>query len=456
MAKKDFVAPKKAHLHDAYVTSKLLKEWHNIDSYISKLLENNLELLKNDCFIVCCRSLVTKEIDKLASHKHQHEEEPLTPENKVYSASSSPPSDGILLRKTKKISYAKSDLENVKKSSSSDLEDVEEFKKFIKNKNIKSQKYVCNNFISYESTLCPTVYSATSTLIATPNIIHSATSTLIVILNKPIITKAIYNEYSAHIICAFNTMIHLVKETIEKLVYEKVKNMLQVGNKLVMNDLIVKKLENIFQASYSKIESKVILETNIENNQTMKENRFIFFIQYALLDFVFMFKYLMPKVLDPFRNAFPDIKYMWLEKDIRSIKEANLMFTKNFGSKKKHTVGDVKKLLIMAICSLYRLLGNNLNCNIEDAKNVKTYSIQVIGDRLTLLAISLISKRKYLAVELVSFIWNGFLEQEKLQKKIRSFIPIDNCSENLRKWLHLPDDDISLVTEEDIDEIFIY
>ncbi|CAG8591669.1 5446_t:CDS:2 [Acaulospora colombiana] len=48
-----------------------------------------------------------------------------------------------------------------------------------------------------------------------------------------------------------------------------------------------------------------------------------------------------------------------------------------------------------------------------------------------------------------------FVEQEELQKKIRSFIPTDKCSENLREWLHLPDDDISLVTEEDMDEIFM-
>ncbi|CAG8538346.1 21976_t:CDS:2, partial [Gigaspora rosea] len=40
MAKKNFVAPK-AHLHDAYVSSKPIKEWHNIDSYVSKLLEDN-------------------------------------------------------------------------------------------------------------------------------------------------------------------------------------------------------------------------------------------------------------------------------------------------------------------------------------------------------------------------------------------------------------------------------
>ncbi len=130
---------------------------------------------------------------------------------------------------------------------------------------------------------------------------------------------------------------------------------------------------------------------------------------------------LMPKVLDrdmlersyiveclspilrAFRNAFPDVKYMWLEKVVRSIKEANNMFMSNFGerktdlliirlsdakellnaevsgppyrSTKKHTVDDVKKLLMMTIYSLCRLLSSNLDCNIEDAKNVKTYSI---------------------------------------------------------------------------------
>ncbi|GBC05056.1 hypothetical protein RclHR1_00600019 [Rhizophagus clarus] len=147
-----------------------------------------------------------------------------------------------------------------------------------------------------------------------------------------------------------------------------------------------------------------------------------------------------------------------------------------YRSTKKHTVGDVKKLLIMAICSLCQLLGNNLDCNIEDAKNVKTYSIQVIGDRLTLFAVSLVEKRKYLAVELAScvipfafdaitcymkifnffaVIRSEFVKQKELQKKIRSFIPTDKCSENLREWLHLPDDDISLVTEEDMDKIFM-
>ncbi|CAG8538327.1 hypothetical protein C2G38_2200012 [Gigaspora rosea] len=238
------------------------------------------------------------------------------------------------------------------------------------------------------------------------------------ISNKPIITKATYDEYSAHIICAFNTMIHLVKETVEKPVYEKVRNMLQMGNKLVINDLIVKILKNIFRESYSEIEFKIISETNIKDNPTPEENRFIFFI----------------RCLQAFRNVFPDIKYMWLEKDVRSIKEANLMFTSNFGERKTD-------LLILSLC---RPLGNNLDCNIEDAKNVKTYSIQVIGDQLTLFAISL-----------AAVIRNEFLEQEKLLRKICAFIPTDNYSENLREWLHLPDDDISLVTEEDMDKIFL-
>ncbi|CAG8745800.1 33561_t:CDS:2 [Racocetra persica] len=405
------------------------------------------------------------------------------------------PSSGMVLRKKEKVKYAES-------SNSSDSDGYVEYK------NARSKRYARVKSVSREITPVPTTYSIKHTLLATPN--------------KPIITKSTYHQYSAHIICAFNTTIHLVKETLEEQAYEKVKNMLQMGNKLVIKDSIVENLEKIFQTEYSEIESKIISETKIGDNQATEEDRFIFFIRYALLDFVSMFKYLTPKVLDrnmlersyiveclspilrAFRNAFPDIKYMWIEKDVRSIKDANDMFMSNIGerktdllilrlsdarellnvevsgppyrSTKKHSVGDVKKLLMMAICNLCRLLGNNLDCNIEDAKNVKTYSIQVIGDRLTLFTVSLADKKKYLAVELASciipftfdaiscykkifnffaVIRNEFVEQEKLQKKIRSFIPADNCTENLREWLHLPDDDISLVTEEDIDEIFM-
>ena len=84
--------------------------------------------------------------------------------------------------------------------------------------------------------------------------------------------------------------------------YEKVISMLRMGNKLVIDDSIVKKLNNIFnnvfQSSYSEIESIIISETKIDDNQTTDEDRFIFFIRYALLDFVSKFKFMMPKVLD--------------------------------------------------------------------------------------------------------------------------------------------------------------
>ncbi|CAG8452237.1 9399_t:CDS:2 [Acaulospora colombiana] len=306
--------------------------------------------------------------------------------------------------------------------------------------------------------------------------------------NKPIITNATYEVYSAHIICAFNTTTHLVKETIGEQAYEEVKNMLQMGKKLVMNDSIVKKLENIFQSKYSEIfeiESKIISETNIEDNQTTEEDRFIFFIRYALLDFVSTFKYLMPKVLDrdmlersyiieclspilrAFRNAFPDVKYMWVEKDVRSIKEANKMFMSNIGERKTD-------LLILRLSEARELL------NVEVSgphRSTKKHTVgDVIGNRLTLFDVSLADKKKYLAVELASciipfsfdaitcymkifnffaIIRKEFVEQEKLQRKIRSFIPAGDCSENLREWLHLPDDDISPVTEEDTDEIFL-
>ena len=71
---------------------------------------------------------------------------------------------------------------------------------------------------------------------------------------------------------------------------------------------------------------------------------------------------------------------------------------------KKHTVGDAKKLLMMAICNLCRILANNFDCPIDDAKKVKSYSIQAIGDRLTLFSVSLVEKKKYLALELASCI----------------------------------------------------
>src|SRR5207249_10680678 len=121
--------------------------------------------------------------------------------------------------------------------------DLSNSMKTIKNKSTRSQ-YVRDDFSSRESMPCPSpTRSVTNTLIRTPN--------------KPIITKSTYNEFSsAHIICAFNSTIHIVKSTIGEQMYEKVISMLQMGNKLAIDDSIVNKLNNIFsnifQSSYSE------------------------------------------------------------------------------------------------------------------------------------------------------------------------------------------------------------
>nr|CAG8451459.1 5081_t:CDS:2 [Entrophospora candida] len=350
-------------------------------------------------------------------------------------------------------------------------------------------------------------------------------NSLIITPNKPIITRTTYNQISTHIICAFNATVHLVKETTEKNLYEEIEKFLRMRNKLILKSSITKKLGVIFQTDYSEIITKTMIETeNEKDSETSEESRFLFFIRHTLLDFIAMFKYLSPKVLvrdmsersyiveclspilRAFRNAFPDVKYEWIEKDVKSLKDASNMFMIDvrprkadllvlrltdateilyievsgppYKPNKKHTVGDAKKLLVMAICNLCSILSNNFDCPIDDAKKVRSYSIQAIGDRLTLFAISLVDKKKYLAIELASciipfpfeaitcyskifnffaVIRNEFIEQEKLQKKIRSFIPsVDGDIEGLREWIHLPDDDLTPAMEDDIDELSLY
>ena len=71
------------------------------------------------------------------------------------------------------------------------------------------------------------------------------------------------------------------------------------------------------------------------------------------------------------------MKYEWIEKDVESIKKLNellvlrlsdaceLLMVKVSGpphrSTRRHTVGDAKKLLMMAVCSLCRVLASNLD-----------------------------------------------------------------------------------------------
>ncbi|CAI2191493.1 15649_t:CDS:1 [Funneliformis geosporum] len=113
----------------------------------------------------------------------------------------------------------------------------------------------------------------------------------------------------------------------------------------------------------------------------------------------------------------------------------------------------------MSVCSLCQLFGSNLDCSIKDAKRVRTYSIQVISNRLTLFSVSFTDRKKYLVIELATCIIpfsfdfishftkifnffktirTEFKEQEKLRKIISN--PADNNTERVRDWLYLPDD----------------
>ncbi|CAG8455851.1 4893_t:CDS:1 [Funneliformis caledonium] len=177
-------------------------------------------------------------------------------------------------------------------------------------------------------------------------------------------------------------------------------------------------------------------------------------------------------ILRSFRNTFSEIRYEQIEKNIiKSIRNVNNIFAINikiqktdllvlrllditeilhvevsrppYKPEKKHTVREAKKLLMIAVCNLCRILANNFDCLIEITKKVKLYSIQIIGDKLTLFAILLIDNKKYLAIKLALYIIlyslktircytkifnffkiirNKFVEQEKLLEKFCSFM----------------------------------
>ncbi|CAG8620561.1 8723_t:CDS:2 [Diversispora eburnea] len=251
-------------------------------------------------------------------------------------------------------------------------------------------------------------------------------------------------------------------------------------------------LETIFEADFAEITLKIITETESEKNmEKTEESQFLFFIRHALLDFIAMFKNLSPKVLNrdmsertyivesispifrSFRNAFPEVKYEWIEKDVKSVKEAGSMFAINVKSRKTD-------LLFIRLSDATEIIHVEVSGPPfkADKKHtiVKSYSIQAIGDKLTLFSVSLVDKKKYLAIELASCvipfsfeaigcytkIFNFFMiirnelnEQKKLLKKIRTFVPsVDDTSE-LREWIDLPDDDLIPVTEDEMDELFL-
>ncbi|RIA92579.1 hypothetical protein C1645_820502 [Glomus cerebriforme] len=119
-------------------------------------------------------------------------------------------------------------------------------------------------------------------------------------------------------------------------------------DRLILQETIVKKLDALFETEYTKIESKIILETDINGYNQIEEARFNFFIRDTFLDFVANFRYRMLKVLDreisertfiieslsPISKCVSDIKYYWIEKNVASIKEANNMFAEDINPRK--------------------------------------------------------------------------------------------------------------------------
>ncbi|CAJ0871094.1 7811_t:CDS:2 [Entrophospora sp. SA101] len=170
-----------------------------------------------------------------------------------------------------------------------------------------------------------------------------------------------------------------------------------------MYDHIVKKLESIFDADPSVVGSKIILETTTHYSDQSETGRNPKIFDREISERTFTVECMSP-IFKSFRNAFPEIKYDWIEKEVDSIKIANKMFMTQarlrktdllvthlvdgkeivdvevsgppYNPQESHTVGDIKKLLMMAVCNLCCIFGNDLNCKIEDAKKIKSFSIQ--------------------------------------------------------------------------------
>ncbi|CAG8723704.1 13363_t:CDS:2, partial [Funneliformis mosseae] len=170
--------------------------------------------------------------------------------------------------------------------------------------------------------------------------------------NKPILTRMMYDEYFPYLICAFNNTINYLKKITENKTFMEIKKILQMNDQLILQKSFIRKLKVIFETDYSKIESKIIEETTIKDSDQTEDARFNFFIWNTLLNFAANFRYKILKVLDcdmsertfiieclspifcALQNAFSDIKYGWIEKDVTSIKVANNMFEYDISSRK--------------------------------------------------------------------------------------------------------------------------
>ncbi|CAH1756901.1 5359_t:CDS:2, partial [Entrophospora sp. SA101] len=90
----------------------------------------------------------------------------------------------------------------------------------------------------------------------------------------------------------------------------------------MINNSIVKKLESIFDADPSVVGSKIILETTTHYSDQSETGRNPKIFDREISERTFTVECMSP-IFKSFRNAFPEIKYDWIEKEVDSIKIAN-------------------------------------------------------------------------------------------------------------------------------------
>lgn len=83
-------------------------------------------------------------------------------------------------------------------------------------------------------------------------VIQSIQEALIITPNKLIITKTMYDKYSTYLICAFNSTINYVKETVEEGIYIEIKRLLQMKDRLILQETFVKNLEGYLKQTTQK------------------------------------------------------------------------------------------------------------------------------------------------------------------------------------------------------------
>ncbi|CAG8588242.1 3265_t:CDS:2 [Paraglomus brasilianum] len=111
---------------------------------------------------------------------------------------------------------------------------------------ITSQQSLTSEYIaiSHKDTPCPVTQSTQQTSLNTistsrdtpRSVIQSTQQASIFAPQKPIITKAMRDRYSLYLICAFNSTINYIKESVEEEVYTEIKNLLQAKDRLILQE----------------------------------------------------------------------------------------------------------------------------------------------------------------------------------------------------------------------------